>query len=257
MNSSSPEWFLTRPSATYQPARIFCFAHAGGNPRTFLGWQPSLEGDAEIVAVCPPGRAHRASEPQPSLTDYVQGAAAAIAEATAEDARPSYLFGHSLGALVAFEVARLLNAQTTVGHLVISALAAPSLLPSARVRELAGLHGKAFAEALVFFGGMPPEVLAEEELHELLLPAVMADFRMAAEYRYQPGEPLAIAATLVTGTQDPHVGAEELRGWRAEFQNPTAERWVEGGHFYFEPKPTAITSLLGELARADQHVEMI
>lgn len=251
------DWFMTGASEPPAPARIFCFAHAGGNAQTLLSWQPMLAGQAQIVAVCPPGRGHRAREPRPTLAGYIDGAAAAIAAATRADPRPSYLFGHSLGALVAFEVARRLAGQDTIRHLVISALAAPARLPSPRVRELAGLQGSDFARALVFFGGMPPELLAEEELQRLLLPGVLADFQMAAEYVYQPAAPLAVGASLIAGRQDPHVGAEELAGWQAEFQQAPDCRWADGGHFYFQSEPTALAELLLDMVRADQHVELI
>ncbi len=255
--ASSTDWFLTRPIGCYQPARVFCFGHAGGNVRTWLNWQPALAGDAELVAVCPPGRGHRSHEAQPSLADYVDGAATAIAEAAGTDPRPGYLFGHSLGGLVAFEVARRLTGEARPAHLIISGLAAPARLPSARVLELSRLDGKEFAEALVFFGGMPPEVLAEQELRDLLLPGVQSDFRMAAEYQYRPGVPLSLPATLVNGRGDPHVQTEQLVGWQAEFEHEPAYRWAAGGHFYFESDPSSITEVLAEVVRADQHVELI
>jgi surfactin synthase thioesterase subunit len=247
------EWLLSRPGPDRQPARIFCFAHAGGNPRSFLGWQPALAADAQLLAVLPPhppgGRL--------SLADYVEGAARVIRQAAEQDGRPIYLFGHSLGALVAFEVCRRLRDEPAVAHLIVSALAAPTLLPSRRVLELSRAEGREFADALVFFGGMPSELLAEPELLELLLPGVRADFVLAAEYRYSPDLPLTIGATVITGQDDPHIGQPQIEPWRAEFVRPPDVRWVPGGHFYFEDRPALITDLLRELLRADQHVELI
>lgn len=247
------EWLLSQPGPDRQPARICCFAHAGGNPRSFLHWQPALADDAELVAVLPPhppgGRL--------SFADYVAGAAEAISRSASQDGRPIYLFGHSLGALIAFEVCRELRDEPALAHLIVSALAAPTLLPSARVRELSRAEGREFADALVFFGGMPSELLAEPELLELLLPAVRADFVLAAEYRYRPDLPLRIGATVITGRDDPHIGQPQLEPWRAEFVQPPDVRWVPGGHFYFEDRPALITDLLRELLQADQHVELI
>ena len=257
----SGDWLRCEPSQeSSQPqpgARILCFAHAGGNATSFLRWQSRLAGQAELVAVCPPGRGHRAREPRTDLAGYLAGASEAIAESLLTDSRPVYLFGHSLGALIAFEVARRLADQPALRHLVLSGIGAPAMLPSPRVLELAGLHDHAFAEALVFFGGLPPEVLAEPELREFLLPGVQADFQLAAEYRYRPGDRLAIDASLINGRGDPHVGPEQLAGWRDEFVNSPACYWADGGHFYFEQQPAAITDLLLELVRADQHVELI
>ncbi len=251
------DWFVSRPTGSPAAARVFCFPHAGGHLRTFLGWQAALGADAEIVAVCRPGREHRAQEPAPTIEEYVDGATAAIRAAAAGDDRPVYLFGHSLGALVAFEVTRRLADLPALRHLVASGCSAPSLLPSLRVRDIATLKGKAFAEAIGFFGGLPPEVVADEELHEVLLPGLIADFHLAVGYRYRPAAPLAVPVSLINGAADPHVGAAQLAPWRDEVREPPARHWADGGHFYFEQRPEAVTELLRTVVRADQHVELI
>lgn len=248
--------FLTDGAAAGAPARLFCFPYAGGSPRTFLDWQPLLAGDAEILAFSPPGRGRHAAERRPPIDELFDSAAADVT-AAAGDGRPVYLFGHSLGGTIAFEVARRLRDLPALRHLVVSGISAPALLPSERVRELGRLEGKAFAEALSFFGGLPPEVLADEGVLELLLPGLMADFRMAAEYRYRPGLPLAIEVSLITGRQDPHVGPAQLAGWRDVCREPPRCHWADGGHFYFHDDPSAVIDLLREVVRADQHVELI
>ncbi|HEX6467759.1 MAG TPA: alpha/beta fold hydrolase [Streptosporangiaceae bacterium] len=252
------DWFVTA-GAEPPPgaARVFCFPHAGGSPRLFLGWQPALGGDAQVLAVCRPGREHRAHEPAPTIEEYIDGAAAAIRAVSASDDRPVYLFGHSLGALVAFEVTRRLAGLPTLRHLVASGCSAPSLLPSQRVRDIAGLEGKAFAEAIVFFGGLPAEVVADDELRELLLPGLIADFHMAVGYRYRPAEPLPVGLSLICGRDDPHVGPAQLEPWRDEVKDAPACHWADGGHFYFERGPEAAIDLLLTLVRADHHVELI
>lgn len=254
------DWFVTRETdaAGARPgARVFCFPHAGGNLRTFLGWQDALGTDAQVLAVCRPGREHRANEPAPTFEEYAAGATAAIRAACESDHRPVYLFGHSLGALVAFEVTRRLADLPELRHLVASGVAAPSLLPSQRVRDIAKLEGREFAEAIGFFGGLPPEVVADEELQEVLLPGLVADFHLAVGYRYAPGPPLAVPLSLINGLEDPHVGIEQIEPWRDEVRDPPALHWAAGGHFYFDEHPEAVTGVLRDLVRADQHVELI
>jgi surfactin synthase thioesterase subunit len=248
-------WFIGGDGAPARAARIFCFPHAGGSPRAFLDWQPGLAPDAEILAVCRPGREHRAAEPAPTIDELVTGATAAIAACVAADERPFYLFGHSLGALVAFEVCRRLPVPPL--QFVASGCAAPSLLPSRRVRDIAQLTGAAFAEAVGFFGGLPAEVIADEELRDLLLPGVIADFRMAVGYRYAPGPALRVPATLIVGRDDPHVRAAQVELWAREFARPPDRYWVDGGHFYFDPRPDAAIGILRAVVQADQHVELI
>jgi surfactin synthase thioesterase subunit len=249
------DWFVSRCSL--DAPRIFCFPHAGGSPRAFLDWQDGLGEDAEIVGVCRPGKEHRAGEAAPSIGELIEGAAAAIADASGRDGRPCYLFGHSLGALLAFEVCRLLSGGLAPRHLVASGCSAPSLLPSERVKRIATLSGAEFAEEIGFFGGLAPEVIADPELRDLLLPGLIADFRMAVGYRYLARAPLAVPATVVVGRDDPHVRAEQVAPWDREFTWPPDRVWVDGGHFYFEPDPSAITGILRSLVQADQHVEVI
>jgi surfactin synthase thioesterase subunit len=263
--SGTGDWFVTRGGlAAAGSPRIFCFPHAGGSPRAFLDWQAGLADDAEVVGVCRPGRDHRAAEPAPTIGELIDGATAVIADATKRDGRPYYLFGHSLGALVAFEVCRRLTGPALAGpapagprHLVASGCSAPSLLPSQRVKQIAELTGAEFAEAIGFFGGLAPEVSADPELRDLLLPGLIADFRMAVGYRYQPGPLLAVPATLVVGRDDPHVKQEQIAPWDREFGWPADRHWVAGGHFYFDPDPGSIIGILRSLVLADQHVELI
>ncbi len=251
------DWFLTQGADPGAGARVFCFPYAGGDPRMYLRWQPLLAGDAEIVAVCPPGRGSRASQPLPSIDGFIDGAATAIAAAVEDDGRPAYLFGHSLGGLVAFEVARRLRDVPALRQFIGSGISAPSVLPSQRVRHLASLEGREFAEALRFFGGIPPEVLDDEDVLEILLPGLIADFRMAAGYRYRPAKPLPVKVSLVTGRDDPHVGPAQLAAWRDECEYPPEYHWADGGHFYFDQHPSAVVDLLRALVRDDQHVELI
>ncbi|WP_211232254.1 thioesterase II family protein [Embleya scabrispora] len=253
-------WFVSRTDADAHIPRIYCFAHAGGDSRSFLAWQDELGDEAELVAVCPPGRAHRAREPRPTLAEFAQGAAAAIAVGGSgtEHGPPVYLFGHSLGSLVAFETARRLRELPALRRLFVSGVSAPSLAPSQRVCDLAALEGREFAEALRFFEGLPPEVLAHEDLLDLLLPGVIADFRMAAGYRYRPAPPLTVGVTLIAGRDDAYLDADKLALWDRECVTSPACHWVDGGHFHFRDKgPSAVIDLLLAAVRTDQHIEVI
>lgn len=244
--SSSP-WFTTdRPATGPEPAaRVYCFPHAGGNPRSFLGWQPDLDDVAEIAGFCPPGRGHRYREP--ALTDVAALADAVAREIAATADRPFLLFGHSFGAVLAFEVARRLGPLPHFRQLVASGCSAPALLPTRRVVETARLEGREFTEAVGFFGGLPPEVVADEALQELLLPHLRADFRMVAEYAYRPAGPLPVPVTLINGTDDPHVDEAALRAWDRECPRPPARHRLAGGHFYFDGSSRSVTDILRSL----------
>lgn len=249
------EWFVTDPAVDHAPVRVFCFPHAGGGPRTFLGWQHALGDAAQLLAAVPPGRGHRIGQPPPTgIDDYAESAARAVAEFAD---RPSVLLGHSLGALVAFEVARRLRGLGAVRDLVASGCAAPPRLPSVRVVEASRLRGRAFAEAVGFFGGLPPELVAAEELYDLVLPSLQADFALVAGYRYRSAAPLDLRVHLVNGVDDRHVSSDGLIGWAAECTAPPSQLDVAGGHFWFDQDPAAMIAMLRALAGRHQHMEVI
>jgi surfactin synthase thioesterase subunit len=258
---SEERWLLP---GTARPARsplIFCFPHAGGDPRDFLSWQPDLGDTAQVVPMAMPGRGHRLGEAAPAtITELADSAAAAVA-ATAD--RPAYLAGHSLGALLAFEVARRLRDLPALRHLVASGCAAPALQPSPRVVAAAGLDGPDFADAVRDLGGFPPILDAEPELARLVLPALQADARLLAGYRYQAAAPLPFGISLVNGVHDPDIDDDALRPWSRECLRPPACHWAAGGHFYLTGRPRAVIDVISAVLRADgdagaaHHVELI
>ena len=124
-------------------------------------------------------------------------------------------------------------------------LGAVRCCPRSGCRSIARLSGREFAEAIGFFGGLSAEVIADDEMRDLLLPGVIADFRMAVGYRYaagraarRPGHDRGRAAMTRT------CGQAQVEPWSREFARPVDQRWVDGGHFYFEPDPAPITGIL-------------
>jgi surfactin synthase thioesterase subunit len=256
-------WFLSAgaPRRADAPS-VVCFAHAGGDPRTYLSWQQELGPVAGLRAVCMPGRGHRFGEPRPtSLDELADGAAEAIRSLP----DPAVcLFGHSLGGLVAFEVARRLRDWPAVRHLVVSGCAAPSLLPTEYIVWASRLPWRKFVEATAKHEGLAPEIVEDPELQDLLLPELRADVRLFAGYRYRPAAPLAIRASLVNGMDDWRVAEGVLHPWERELATVPEYHWRDGGHFYFTGRPATVVGVLREAvlrepwpeASAD-HVEVI
>lgn len=251
-------WFLTDGGPGPDAPTVVCFPHAGGDPRTYLAWQRELP-EVTVRVACAPGRAHRFAEPAPaSLAELADDAAAAVGDLTG----PVCLAGHSLGGLIAFEVARRLPDR--VRHLVVSGCAAPSLLPTEYIVWAAGLPWDEFVEATARHEGLAREIVEDPEVAELLLAALRADVRLFAGYRYRPAEPLPVAASLVNGDDDWRVGGGVLHPWEREFTSVPDYHWRAGGHFYFTDRPGAVTDVLRAALRRDpaadaanDHVEVI
>lgn len=242
---SNASWFGPEADGPTAGSRVFCLAHAGGNPRSFLTWQRLVDPSVRIVPVYLPGRAHRMDDPEPgSLTALADAVAEAI---STRDGLPFQLFGHSFGALLAFEVARRLRHVPTLRTLVASGSSAPSRQPSAQVVRAAQVDGREFAEIVGSYGGLPPEILADEELHRLLFPSLKTDVRLIAGYQRRPAPPLMVDVVLVNGHDDPHVSVESLAPWADECVAAPEVRWSEGGHFYFIDRPAAVVEVFQRL----------
>lgn len=257
MTAPSGPWFGGHRGPDPARPQVVCFPHAGGRPAAFAAWSDEPGIDADVLTVRMPGREGRFHEAAPeSVAQYAAGAAEALA--TVLD-RPTVLFGHSLGALVAYETARRLTDLSPVRALVASGCAGPPVLPSARVLAAARLEGRDLAEAVAFFGGLPPEVVDDDDLREVLLPPLSADFRLVAGYRHVPGVPLPIPLHLVAGTADPHVDAAGLAYWRPLVEADPVTHWIPGGHFGVIERPTAVAEVLRPLLRAPstEHEQLI
>jgi surfactin synthase thioesterase subunit len=230
-------WFEMARAVPSGWPRTYCFAHAGGRAQAFIEWQDALAGVTALVAVTPPERIG------------IDAVCDRIAERiAAHQAGPFLLFGHSLGALIAFEVGRRLGDRPA--HLIASGCVAPSLHPTPRMVEVAGLDGRRLTEAVALYGGLRPEILADPELQEFILPDVRADFEMVAEYRYRPAPPVPFGISLVNGSDDPLVSPADLADWSRESTTEPGVHWAEGGHFYFERHPEAVTDVIRRAAEA-------
>jgi surfactin synthase thioesterase subunit len=224
-------WFDMARAVPAGWPRTYCFAHAGGRAQAFFEWQEALAGVTALVGVTPPERT--------GIDTVCDQAAELIATQNAE---PFLLFGHSLGALIAFEVARRLGDRPA--HLIASGCVAPSLHPTPRMVEVAGLDGQGLTDALAVYGGIRPEILADPELQEFILPDVRADFKMVAEYQYRSTAALSCGVSLINGVDDPLVRPDDLAGWTSECVEEPEAHWSEGGHFYFEGHPEAVTEVI-------------
>jgi medium-chain acyl-[acyl-carrier-protein] hydrolase len=236
-------WFITpqpRPSA---PLRLFCFPYAGMGASAYRPWAAELPADVELCAVQPPGRETRMREP--AFADLSQLAAAIGEHILPLLDRPFVFFGHSMGALTAFEVARRLarSGGATPAYLIASAHQAPRL--PRRESPLHELPDAAFvAEIQRRYGGIPDEVLAHRELLELLLPGLRADMTAIERYEYQPGEPLGCPILAIGGTFDARVSVADLEAWRDETTAEFSTRRLHGGHFFIQNARAQVIDIL-------------
>ncbi|MFC4907623.1 thioesterase II family protein [Actinomadura gamaensis] len=229
--------------------RLVCFPHAGGSASFYfpvsnaLRRSASLAGRVEVLAVQYPGRQDRRNDPP--ITDLGE-LADRVTEALGPYAdRPLAFFGHSMGATIAFETARRLEAKGSGPVAVVaSGRRAPSRhrAESVHRRDDAGVIAELRA-----LSGTDASLLEDEELLRMFLPAVRADYTAIETYRGEPGATLACPITVFTGDADPHVTLDEAEAWRAHTTGAFELRVFEGGHFYLTSSPALTIERLGEV----------
>ncbi|MCZ0990634.1 thioesterase II family protein [Streptomyces diastatochromogenes] len=218
--------------------RLVCFPHAGGSAAYFRPLAQSLAPRVEALCVQYPGRQDRRHEPLLDSVPALADAAFAALRPTLDG--PFAFFGHSLGALVAFEVARRFEQLTAQGpvRLFASARRAPSVARDERVhlRDDAGLIAE-----LTRLGGTADALLTDDDLRALVLPAVRADYRAAETYTAVPANArLTCPISVFVGDADPVALVPEARAWEAHTTGSTDLRVFTGGHFYLDGNTAAV-----------------
>ncbi|QNH20778.1 Linear gramicidin dehydrogenase LgrE [Xanthomonas sp. GW] len=225
----SAPW-LIKASVPDPKLRLFCFPYAGGNAFNYNSWRPELDPSIEICAVQLPGRAVRINEPPiTSMPELLRQLAPVVAQ---QGNLPFAFFGHSVGGLIAFELARYLWLHDINGlqHLIVSGCHAPQFRnPS---RKLSRLPDDEFISELRDYNGTPAKVLANLELMNLLLPTIRADFALAEDYIYRPGPLLQMPISVFAGREEDNKGPGQVDGWMKETTGPCQVTWFDGGHFF-------------------------
>lgn len=239
-------WFRIHRPRPAAAQRLLCLPHAGGSASFYRTWPDAVPDGIEVVAVQYPGREDRIADPFPGSMPVL---ADALAEAVLRGVRPPYaLFGHSLGAAIAYEVAHRLVAQgASPTHVFASGRHAPQQVRDEHVhlRDDDGLMAE-----LGRLGGTPPELLADPGVREVVLPTLRHDYRLAETYRPVPRKPLPCPVSAIVGDADPEVTPDEAGDWAAVTSGAFDLTVLPGDHFHLVPNRDRVTALVaGRLAR--------
>jgi surfactin synthase thioesterase subunit len=246
-HTSNPnKWLLFPKLNPTASLRLFCFHYAGGSAQIFHTWPADLPPSVEVGMVQLPGRGHRLAEPHLTRLAPLSRVVAQALQQYLD--KPFAFFGHSLGALLCFEVARSLRREYHVEplHLFISATEAPHRRN--RDEQLSTLPKTALIKRLHEYNGTPPDVLQNEELMDLLLPAIRADFALLETYEYHSEAPLNCPLTIYGGIEDHEVEREKLVAWSEMTTVLSDIRMFPGGHFYINTSQSIfLQSFAGDL----------
>ena len=223
-------WVTSVNTATQAKRQLICLPFAGGGASYYRRWNTIVPDTVSIFAVQLPGREERVEEaPFDRMQELVQAAINGLIPAL----RPPYsLFGHSLGALICYELIYALQEQghPTPQHLFVSGAKAPHIASSST--PIHDLPDNLLIEEVANYGGLPQEILDHPELIELLIPRLRADFALFETYTFQQRAPLPCPITAFAGQSDKYVRLDSVSAWEshtsAEFQLES----FSGGHFF-------------------------
>ncbi|MFB7086522.1 thioesterase II family protein [Streptomyces sp. NPDC056296] len=235
-------WFRRFGEPVPTAPRLICLPHAGGSASSYAPLSRKLSGALDVLAVQYPARQDRRAEP---AADGILDLAARIADrlAAVADDRPYALFGHSMGALVAYETARILQSSGTPlpARLFLSGRGAPGPTPDRNDR----LQDDAEILAAVRnLGGTDAAVLDDPELVDMVLPALRADYGALASYRWQDGPVLNIPLTVLVGDADPVAPVESTAGWAGQTDRDNEVLVLSGGHFYLSERLDEVSTVV-------------
>lgn len=231
--------------------KLYCFPYAGASSNVFRGWRHAVPAEVELCGIQLPGRAQLLERPPlRRLHDLVRELGPALARTLD---RPFALVGHSLGAIVAFEVARWLRSrrEKMPECLFVSGHRAPQCPDVAP--QLHRLSDRGFLARLVELNGMPQEIVQNTELLTCILPVLRADFEMAETYVYADGAPLPCPIVAFGGSDDPETADGKLEAWREQTTGECSVHVLDGDHFFIRSSERVFFSLLCKYLCATTH----
>lgn len=224
--------------------RLFCLPYAGGRETVFQNWPELLPDDVEVCTVLLPGRGIRFREPP--FTRMAPLVNALMRALLAYVDKPFAFFGHSMGALVSFELARQLRRHYGLlpAQLFVSGCPAPQVPDVRTGRHL--LTDSRFVEELRRLNGTPATLLGNSELMQLALPALRSDFAVRETYVYEDAKPLDCPISAFGGLDDTEVRYEHLESWRAQTSLSFSLHLFHGDHFFLHTACKTVLEVLSQ-----------
>ncbi len=238
------QWFKFSARNSKARFRLFCFSYAGASASIFNSWSEKFPAEIEICPIQLPGRENRLKEPPFTRLKPLIQALAPLLKPYLDV--PFAFFGHSMGALLSFELARELRRRnwSCPVHLFVSGSRAPQLPnPEPPIHRLPELK---FKEKLKHLNGTPKEVLQNADLMQLFLPALRADFAILETYFYANEQPLDCPISAFGGLQDSKIGREEIAAWRQQTHRDFTLQMFSGDHFFLNIAGRALVQTISQ-----------
>ncbi|OEH94428.1 thioesterase II family protein [Bacillus solimangrovi] len=235
-------WLFVNKFSNSSSVRLFCLPYAGGGATIYHQWMSSISNKIEVCPIQLPGRENRIGEASYDNILFLVKEIAKEIEPYID--RPYALFGHSMGALICFELARELRRRkiNNAERLFLSgrnAVHIPRLKP-----PIHKLDQETFINRLRELNGTPELLLQNKELMEFVIPIIRNDFKMVETYSYEQEKILNIPITVIGGTNDPYTSIEYLEEWREHTSNNCEVHQVEGEHFFLNNRTAEVLEII-------------
>lgn len=237
-------WLAETLLRTSARTRVLCLPHAGAGASAYRLWARELPPELQLCPIQLPGRENRLGE---RPRDDARGLASELADGlTPFLDRPFVLFGHSMGALLSYELACELRRRglPQPAHLFLSAHRAPHL--PGGLQHVHQLDRPAFLEELRKMDGTPAAVLEQEDLMQIAEPILRADFRLCETYSWTPVDPLDVPMSVFGGEDDAKVSRAVLEPWQEHARKVIRLRMIPGGHLFVQHRRADVVSALLE-----------
>jgi len=229
-STSDSLWFPKLGTSQKASCRLFCFPYAGGSSFIYNNWSKTISENIEICAIQLPGRANRMNEkPFTGVEPLVEVLTEKILPFTT---MPFAFFGHSMGAIICYELAINLRKKANIEplHLFVSGRSAPHLAANDRITY--NLPDQDFIKEIAKLNGTPKEILQNAELLELLFPLLRADFELVETYKYNKQQQLNCPISAFGGSEDEEVSIDDLKAWKVHTKAGFKLNVLDGDHFF-------------------------
>lgn len=252
MTTASPpsRWIRKFHAAPVARTRLICLPHAGGSASYYFPLSAALSPEFDVFAVQYPGRQDRYKEPFVESIDEL--ADQVYAELSALPDVPTAFFGHSMGAVLAFEVTR--RYETLGGRQAVTVFASGSRAPSHYGDEREHKDDTDLIEVMRDLGGTDPRVLADPDLLVTFLPAFRNDYRALQAYHRSTDVGISAPVVVMTATDDPKTSEPSARAWLEHTTGGGEVHTFTGGHFFLEKQPDRVISVVAEVLRATEQM---
>lgn len=222
--------------------RLVCFPYAGGGASAYYRWPELILPDLELIRITLPGHEHRIREPLvKNIGEIIEKVSDELRFITEE---PYAMFGHSMGAIIAFETCREFRRKKLPlpDHLFAAGYRAPQLPDTDN--PITHLPNHEFLEKVCAYGGMPQGILNNKELLDIFVPILKADYQIIESYQYAAEPPLNCSITTFGGIADQKVSSRQIVEWEKQTKKEFKSRFFDGGHFFIKNRES---ELVGEI----------